>query len=85
MGTRQVIYRRNHSALIRHRDSFFLSPVRKAEGKEKNKPLEASNKVNALLTVADFILNNKIPGFLTEQCPRGYTEYPDPSSPDVSP
>ena len=42
MGTRQVIYRRNHGALIRHRDCLFLSPVRKAERKEKNKQTSGS-------------------------------------------
>ena len=35
MRTSQVIYRRNHGTFIRHRDSLFLSIVRKAEGKEK--------------------------------------------------
>ena len=55
--------------------TLFLSTVIKAEGKEKkkkDKPLEASMKVNALLTVDRFHSQQQNSRFFeTEQRPRG--------------
>lgn len=74
MRTRQVIYRRDHGAFIRHRDSLFIH-CKKSRGerkKKKDKPLEASIKVNALLTVDRFHSQQQNSRFFeTEQRPRG--------------
>ena len=73
MRTRQVIYRRDHGAFIRHRDSLFLSTVRKAEGKEKNKRQTSGSKHKSKCSAVDRFHSQQQNSrfFETKQRPRG--------------